>query len=148
MKKLFFLLSFLLLGLSVSFAQTRAYKYLYSVKDDVKIPGSLSKGTIHYFTFTDNGNKCYLTNKDGMYRGAYGQHSYKYIGKKNGVLIYKEQNQNILREGEDMLYFSSDLKKMNWQSWMDNYFPESRGCTQVYEYVADPNAVDVPSQLY
>lgn len=136
-----------MLSFSVSFAQTRAYKYLYSVKDEVKISGSQSKGRIRYFTFTDNMNMCYSTDKDGVYSGGYGLGAYRFIGKKDGVLVYKEQG-SPLSAGPGMLYFSSDYKRLNWQSEYDNYIPETYGCLQVWEYVADPNSVDVPSQLY
>ncbi len=148
MKKLFFLLSFLLLSFSVSFAQTRAYKYLYAVKDDVKISGPISKGNIYYFTFTNNKSMCYLTNKDGVYSGGYGINSYKFVGEKDGVLIYMEQDRTFLADKQDMLYFSSDYKRLNAQWKVFRYDPVNAGCTLVLEYVADPNSVDVPSQLY
>lgn len=131
-------------------AQTYCYKYIYSIKDDVKIPGLGSKGRIYYFTFTENKERCFSTDKNGVYSGAYGQDSYQFVGKKNGILIYKECNYNMFKIGLNILYFSSDFKRLNWRDPFDDFSPNpnDHGCLRVLEYVSDPNTTDVPSQLY
>jgi hypothetical protein len=146
---LFFLLS-LFASLNQVVAQTYCYKYQYSVKDEVKIPGIPAKGTIFYFTFTENKNKCFLTDKNEVYSSGYGQNTYQYIGRKNGINIYKECNRNMFRNGQDMLYFSSDYGRLNWRCCFDDYSPNTnnQGCIRVLDYVKDPNTSDMPSQLY
>lgn len=128
-------------------AQTYAYKYSHSVKDGVKVPGFSSKSVVFYFTFTNGKGMCYLTDENGVYTGGDGGNSYRFIGTKNGMHVYQEQNQNMFRQGQDMLYFSSDFSKMNWKCTIDMYssYP---GCIRVLNYVSDPNEVEVPSQLY
>lgn len=150
-KSKFIVLSmFMLLFVTKALAQTYSYKYSHSVKDEVKIPGIISKGTVFYFTFTDDKNKCYLTDKNGVYSGGYGQNSYKYVGSKNGILIYKENNQNMFRNGQDMLYFSSDFRRLNWRCGLDDYSPNpnNHGCLRVLDFVSNPDAADVPGSLY
>lgn len=141
---------FMLLFVTKALAQTYSYKYSHSVKDEVNIPGMISKGTVFYFTFTDDKNKCYLTDKNGVYSDGYGQHSYKYVGSKNGILIYKENNQNMFRNGQDMLYFSSDFRRLNWRCGFDDYSPNpnNHGCLRVLDFVSNPDAADVPGSLY
>lgn len=152
MEKINFRIYLLLVSIFCAFsfgtqAQTYAYKYSHSVKDGVKVPGTPTKGVVFYFTFTDGKGKCYLTDKNGVYNGGYGQNTYRFIGTKNGMHVYQEQNQNMFRNGEDMLYFSNDFSKMNWQANFDN-FGSWPGCIRVLNYVSDPNEVDVPDQLY
>ena len=130
-----------------SLAQTYCYKYSHSVKDEVKIPGLVPKGAAFYFTFTNNMSNCYLTDKNGFYSGALGQNSYKYIGTKNGILIYQECNQNMFRFGQDMLYFSSDFQRLNWLCVADD-FNSGHNRLRVLNFVSDPDAVDPPGKLY
>lgn len=150
MNKLFIILLFFCGFSFAAMGQTYSYKYIHSVKDDVKIPGLLTKGTIFYFTFTNQKSMCYLTDKNGVYSGGYGQNSYKYIGERNGVLVYKECNQNMFRNGEDLLYFSPDFSRLNWRCGFDDYSPNTNdhGCLRVLTYVANPDAIDVPNGLY
>lgn len=131
-----------------TYAQTYSYKYSHSVKDEVSIHGVPSKGTVFYFTFTNDMNNCYLTDKNGVYSNGYGQHSFKYIGKENGILIFKEQNQNMFRNGQSMLYFSSNFSKLNWRCVLDDYFPNTKGCLRVLRYISNPDKVATPGSLY
>ncbi len=128
-------------------AQTYAYRYSHSIKDGVKVKGVPSKGAVFYFTFTNGKAMCYLTDMNGTYNGGYGQNTYRFCGTKNGMHIYQEQNQNMFRNGEGVLYFSSDFSKMNWQCSIDNFSPWP-GCIRVLNYVSDPSEVEVPDQLY
>lgn len=150
MNKIFIILSLLFIVSTEAIGQIYSYKYSHSVKDEIKIPGVLHKGAIFYFTFTNQKSMCYLTDKNGVYSYGYGQNSYKYIGKRNNILIYKECNQNMFRNGQDVLYFSSDFSQLNWRCYFDDYSndPKTRGCLRVLSYVSDPDAVDVPNGLY
>ena len=131
-------------------AQTYCYKYSHSVKDEVKIPGLIAKGTVFYFTFTNKKSNCYLTDKNGVYSCGYGQNTYKYMGTKNGILIYQECNQNMFRNGQDILYFSSDFRRLNWRCGFDDYSPNPNDhkCLRVLNFVSEPDAVDAPETLY
>ncbi len=126
-------------------AQTYAYKYSHSVKDGVKVPGTPRKGTVFYFTFTNGMSMCYLTDSQGVYTGRFGRCSYRFIGTKNGMHVYQDQNQSGFMPSEDMLYFSDDFSKMNWLATIDLNWP---GCIRVLNYVSDPNEIEVPDQLY
>jgi len=153
MKNLKFIVSiavvFICCAVSTScYAQTYAYKYSHSVKDGVKVPGVPSKGTVFYFTFINGKSMCYLTDSNGVYNGGYGMNTYRFIGTKNGMHIYQEQCTNVFRRGEDMLYFSSDFSKLNWQNTDIDSFSQWPGCIRVLDYVSDPNEVEVPDQLY
>lgn len=152
MKKIVSLLVlFVLCNIDAIVGQTYSYKYLHSIKDEIKIQLILpKKNSVFYFTFTNNKKNCYLTDKNGVYDGGYGENTYKYIGKKNGILIYQECNQNIFRYGQDLLYFSPDFKRMNWRCFSDDHTinPNEAGSIRVLERVLNPNSVDVPSTLY
>lgn len=148
MKNLLLMIALMFSALSAGFdanAQTYAYKYVHSVKDGVKVSGPIKKGSVFYFTFTNGKSQCYLTDQDGNYYDGYGQNSYRFIGRKNGMNVYQEQNQNMFRLGEDMLYFSTDFSKLNWKCNFDNY---GAGGIRVLNYVSDPNEVEVPDELY
>ncbi len=146
MKKLLVISALFMLGaLSVS-AQTYCYKFLYCVtKDGVKklLPGQVS-GALHYMTFTNNKQMCYNTDKDGIYRMGYGQFSYRYIGKRNGMLVYKEQSTNMFWSNTT-LFFSPDFSRYNQKG---QGYDASNSLTYVYEYVEDPYEEDTPEELY
>nr|DAN25932.1 MAG TPA: hypothetical protein [Caudoviricetes sp.] len=129
-------------------AQTYCYKYLHSINDDgvkVMVLGSNAK---FFFTFSNNKKKCFLTDKNGVYSSGYGQNSYEYIGSKNDMLIYKECNQNMFRNGQDMLYFSPNYSRLNWKSGYDKYSPNDANTIRVLQYMKNPDQEDTPSQLY
>lgn len=151
-KRSILLFMLLLVGFATqsAFAQTFAYKVSHSVQDNVKISGVVSKGTVFYFTFTDGKSKCYLTDKSGVYQGAYGQNSYRYVGKRNGMRIYQECNQNMFRarKQQDMLYFADDYSRLNWDYAIDNFQNNGSTIIRVLTYVSDPDEVEMPSELY
>ncbi|WP_291554330.1 hypothetical protein [Bacteroides sp.] len=129
-------------------AQTYSYKYLYSVNDDGVKVMVLGKDTKFFFTFSNNKRKCFLTDKNGVYSGGYGQNSYEYIGTKNDMLIYKECNQNMFHDTQDMLYFSSNYSRLNWKSGYDEYSPNNSNTIRVLQFMKDPDEEETPSQLY
>ncbi|WP_300702186.1 hypothetical protein [Bacteroides sp.] len=151
-KRSILLLMLLFVGcvMQSALAQTYAYKVSHSVQDDVKIAGVVSKGTVFYFTFTKGKSMCYLTNKSGVYESAYGQNSYRYIGKRNGIRVYEECNQNMFkaRNQQDMLYFADDYSRLNWDNGFDNFQNNGGTIIRVLNYVSDPDEVEVPSELY
>lgn len=125
-------------------AQTCAYRYAHSVKDGVKVTSAIPTGSIFYFTFNNDKSMCYGTNAQGVCNGG-GYSSFRYAGTKNGMHVY-----NVvlaMAGGKDVLYFSTDFKRMNWLCGADNFGP-TPGSIRVLEYVSDPNTVDVPDQLY
>lgn len=129
-------------------AQTYCYKFLYNVSDDgVKKQGVVKAGTIFYFTFNSNKSMCYLTTKDGVYTGGYGQNSYRYIGKRNGMYIFKEQNTNMFAQGQNVLLFSEDFDRMNWSCYIDKYASSEMG-TRVLKRVENPDYDEIPDELY
>lgn len=128
-------------------AQTYAYKYSHSVKDGVKVSGIPAKGTVFYFTFTNGGSMCYHTDAQGVYSSGYGAGSYRFIGTKNGMHVYQEQNRNGFRKIDGMLYFSEDFSKMNWLCNFD-MFSQWPGCLRVLNYVSDPDEVEIPDRMY
>lgn len=146
--KSFALSVFIALSAAEAYAQTYSYKYTHSVKDEVSIPGVPSQGSVFYFTFTNNMNNCYLTDKNGVYSSGNGLHSFKYIESENGILIFKEQNQNMFIKGQSMLYFSSDFSKLNWRCVLDDYIPNTKGCMRVLRYVSNPDKTATPESLY
>ncbi len=151
MRKFFFSLVLVLLvsSTSASDAQTLCYKFLYNVTNDgVKKKGILSSGELFYFTFNDNGSMCFLTNKDGEYNDAYGMNSYKFIGKRNGMLVFKEQSTNMFIQGQDMLLFSDDLKRLNWKCKYDGYGSPGDPGVRVFNYVSDPDEDEIPDVLF
>lgn len=103
-------------------AQTYPYQYLYSVDDNGLKRENMSlasKGSVFYFTFTNNKSKCFLTDKNGVYNGRYGLESYQYVGRRNDILVYRECSTNVFSQGQGMLYFSTDLSRLNWDCTYD-----------------------------
>lgn len=75
-----------------------------------------------------------MTDKNGVfnsYTGAYGAFTCRFIGTKNGMRIYQEQNTNMFRNGQDILYFSGDFSKINWKCCTDK-FGSYAGCIRVF----------------
>ncbi len=146
MKKVLFLLMMLFASTMSVQAQTYCYKYLYNVNGDgIKTKGRFNSGKIFYFTFTNNEEWVYQTDQNGYYGWSYGMESYRYVGRKNGMRIYKEQSQNAFHK-PGMLYISDDLKKMN--IWCDYENFNGGNNLMVLRYVSDPDEDDTPSQLY
>lgn len=154
MKRLLFLLLIVLLSChnEKAYSQTYSYKYSHSVKDEVKIPGVVKKGAIFYFTFTNNKQKCYLSDKNGISK-CNGNCTYKYVGSKNGILIYKEQlssNFRLFDDDPDILYFSSNYSRLNWRCRYDDHDFNSNNheCLRVLQYISNPNTEDIPKSLF
>ena len=142
-----FLLFLLTCSLNKIDAQTYCYKYLYSVRDEIKISTPFTKENMWYFTFTRDKSRCYLTDKNGVSGGGgYPGPVYQYLGKRSGIHIYKEAD-NMFRKG-CILYFSSDFKRLNWRCYSDEYFPGAKGSLRVLDLVENPNEIEMPSQLY
>lgn len=137
---------------TIMIAQTYCYQLCYYVKDGVKRAGTVPQGTKFYFTFTNNKSKCYFTDSNGVYRMGYGQGTYQYVGSSNGILTYRECNQNMFSGGkQDMLYFSSDYSRLNWLCNMDGQLDFNRseaGYIRVLEYVSNPDGASTPGTLY
>ncbi|MBR2249646.1 MAG: hypothetical protein IJ844_03940 [Prevotella sp.] len=150
MKKFLFSLALMLaVGMMTTNAQTYCYKFMHNVTSDgVKKKGVLNPGTLFYFTFNNNKSMCFLTDKNGIYNGGYGQNSYRYIGKRNGMFIFKEQNTNMFAQGQDILYFSDDFERMNWKCKFDNFGSTNDPGTRVLKYVEDPDYDEIPNELY
>lgn len=150
MKRIILLMAITLLIASQTVsAQTYCYKYLYSTTNDGVKTSLLEEGLCFHFTFTNNKDKCYLTNKDGVYDNrAGGQNTYKYIGTKNGMLIYKEYYpSNMFRSDHDLLYFSSDYSRLNWKSGADKVLFNSN-TIRVLQFTNKPDEEEVPTELY
>lgn len=144
MKKFILIILILLAPLGLS-AQTCCYKYLHNVKDEVKF-SELDNGKLFYFTFTNNKNHCYETDENGVYTSANGWNEYRYIGSQNGVLVYEEVAKNPLLPIKNVLYFSSDYKRMNWRSAGDYLGSRGKGSVRVLTFESNPKGV--PNGLY
>lgn len=107
-------------------AQTYAYKCLYSVDDNGIKRKSIVENTIFYFTFTNDKSMCYSTDKNGIYSLRDGLGSYRYIGTRNGMYVYKECSTNIGTNmfGQNILYFKSDYSRLNWDCSTDRVIGE------------------------
>lgn len=138
----------LTIGISTTNAQTYCYKYLYNVtNDDVRKKG-IASGSIFYFTFNNNKSMCYMTDKNGVYSLSYGIGTYKYIGKRNGMFIFKEQSTNMFHQEQNMLYFSEDFMRLNWKCNIDKYGSNGNPGLRVLKYIEDPDYDEIPNELY
>ena len=68
--------------------------------------------------------------------------------ERNGMFIFKEQNTNMFAQGQDMLYFSDDFERMNWNCHFDKYGSTNDPGTRVLKYVEDPDYDEIPDELY
>lgn len=143
-KKVFIVIIICVLGCVpyTSYAQTMAYKYSHSVKDGVKVRGPYTNN-IWYLTFTSDKSKFYITDANGV--ATTSNPSGIYMGTENGILVYKGV---IPFLGTDYYYFSSDFKRLNWNSIVDNMNNSGPRMIRVLNYVANPNTSTAPPQLY
>lgn len=123
-------------------AETRAYKYSHSVKDEIKVNQNFSPG-IWYITFNSDKSKLYLTDENGVSRT--GEPDAVYMGTENGIHIYKG---NLKFLGVSYFYFSSDFKRLNWDCIADNSNNTGPKIIRVLNYVPNPKTANAPTHLY
>lgn len=149
MKKIIFLF-LIFLHVQILFAQTYAYKLeFYALSDGMKSSnaGAATVGAVFFFTFNSNKSMCYLTDKNGHYNAGNGIGKFKYIGYKNNMYIYEECSTNIFKQRQDILYFSTNFSRMNWNCSYD-YIINDDDKTRVLTYTSNPNKQHEQSHIY
>lgn len=139
----------ILLSAFLSSAQTYCYKYLYNITNDgVKKQGVVATSQF-YFTISNDRSVVYLTDKNGFYSLTRGNGEFRYVGRQNGLLTYRSQNDkydwNFVPV--EYLYFSDDFKRMNWDCGMDKFSQRGDLGFRVLEQY-DPQKVNAPERLY
>lgn len=140
---------FFVIGIFTVSAQTKCYKYLYNMTSDgIKKPGAVV-ADLFYFTFNNDYSACYQTNKNGLYTLQRGYGEYRYVGRQNGMLIYKEQCGNYAFNfiPPSILYFSEDYRRMNWDCSAEKLGQNGDPGVRVFELVS-PEQIRVPDKLY
>ena len=141
----------LLVGaLSVN-AQTYCFKNEFKVSEDgARIKTSC---TYHYWTFTNNMQNCYESDKDGNSTSSIPM-VYKYVRNNNGIIEYNckiEDPINNLYGGPNRysvnksIYLSSDYNRINI---IEKSILDKITYTWVYERVSSPEQENAPRQLY
>ena len=160
MKKLLMISIMLFIGAVSMSAQTYYYKYLYTVDKESGVKKSKGSGWGEYYTFTNNKNHCYKSDKEGniSYVKGYNLDAnsimeritvYNYESTQNGMHIYRQTKvetggygfipRNVWG-GTGIYTFSNDFSRMNISG--------SGNDVKVYERSTPNEEQSTPSQLY
>lgn len=102
-----------------------------------------------YLAFINNNSFIYICDKNGnKLKNFFNDNSvYKYRGTRDGTLIYQAYCTTYYGNGfwgYDILYFTPDLKRLNWKS--QRGYPLDY--TDVYELGAPGNELKAPDTFY
>ena len=146
MKKIIFVLVYLVLNIISVNAQTYCYRLLHSVNNQgVK---SKTAHTYRYVTFINNKSLCYTSDEYGNNKNtAFSDAGVcEYKGKSNGNHLYVEPNHQVLQNFNDIFgdtyIFSSDFSRMNYKT------KTFKDLILVYERVSEPKNEEAPIELY
>lgn len=119
-------------------AQIRYYiSKAYYDKDGVKH----KHNSAIYYTFINNGTRVYESDRNGNSKN----HDFKYIGEKDGLLIYRAFSPGIGQIPDILmdiyLYFTPDFKRLNW-------YGGYTGITIVYEQGKPGDEIQTPTKFY
>lgn len=157
MKKFFCIVCFLVVFCFASYAQTWAYKLVYSVdpQTEMKIKPN-NPNLIRYFTFTKNKQYLQESDKNGyaknLGQGCYAS-KYQFLKEQDGHYVYKVPAQSLGASGivfddNEVVYVSKDFRRINILPSNMSKGVDLLNKIYVYEYCPNPEQARQPTKMY